>query len=129
MIAAENAPALAPEQMRRRVDDLPLPGRPLEWDDEGTPLEGSSVVYLYRPRAERFPRWAEIRTQEHLLDIQAEPTRFEIRTLFTVPVEDLARAPLTLIAEARMKLDRIEAAQGKAIASFRAVVAEIARQP
>jgi len=121
-------PAATNTALMRRLTDFPLPKRPLEWDEEGTPITGS-VVYQYHPRGERFPLWADIRTEEHLLDIQAQPERFELRTLFAASVEDLARSPGTLIAAARIKLDRIEAAQGKAIASFRAAMAEIAGQP
>lgn len=113
---------------RRRVDDFPLPGQPLDWSDAGTPLESTSVVYLYRPTGERFVRWAEIRTQEHLLDVQAAPDRFVVRTLFTVPVDELSRSPTTLVAMAQTKLDRIQAATGKVIANFRAAMAEIGGQ-
>lgn len=114
--------------LMRRVDDFPLPSRPLDWDEEGTPIEGS-VVYLYHPRGERFVRWAEIRTQEQLLDIQAAPDRFEIRTLFSVPVEDLARSPISLVAAARIKLDIIERATGAAIANMRAVAQQLGAKP
>lgn len=128
MTAMEAAPPVAPEQMRRRVDDLPLPGQPLDWGDEGTPFESTNVVYLYRPRAERFPRWAEIRTQEHLLDVKKEPSRFEIWTLFRVSVDDLARAPVSTIALAQTRLDRIERAAGAAIANMRTAMREFGDQ-
>lgn len=127
MTASTQAPA--PEVPQRRFDDHALPGRPLEWDVDGTPLEGTSVVYLYRPRTEQFKRWAEIHTQEHLLDIQAAPERYEVRTLFTVSVDDLVRAPVATIARAQTKLDIIQAATGAAIANMRAVAREMAEQP
>jgi len=114
---------------RRRVDDMLLPDRPLDWDDEGTPLASTTVVYLYRPRAEQFKRWADIRTQEHLLDVQAAPDRYELRTLFTVPVDELSRSPLALVAAAATKLDIIRAGTGAAIANMRAVAREIAELP
>jgi len=114
---------------RRRVDDMPLPDRPLDWDDEGTPLASTTVVYLYRPRAEQFKRWDDIRTQEHLLDVQAAPDRYELRTLFTVPVDELSRSPLALVAAAATKLDIIRAGTGAAIANMRAVAREIAELP
>ena len=114
---------------RRRVDDMLLPDRPLDWDDEGTPLASTTVVYLYRPRAEQFKHWADIRTQEHLLDVQAAPDRYELRTLFTVPVDELSRSPLALVAAAATKLDIIRAGTGAAIANMRAVAREIAELP
>ena len=114
---------------RRRVDDMLLPDRPLDWDDEGTPLASTTVVYLYRPRAEQFKRWDDIRTQEHLLDVQAAPDRYELRTLFTVPVDELSRSPLALVAAAATKLDIIRAGTGAAIANMRAVAREIAELP
>jgi hypothetical protein len=125
--ASTQAPA--PVTPQRRFDDHALPDRPLEWDVDGTPLEATSVVYLYRPRAEQFKRWAEIHTQEHLLDVQAAPERYELRTLFTVPVDDLVRAPITTIAIARQKLDTIQAATSAVIANMRAFAREIAELP
>ena len=130
MTMPETSPAAAPAPVAqlRRIDDLPLPSRALDWDEEGTPLEGS-VVYQYHPRNERFARWADIRTREQLLDIQAAPERFEMRTLFAVPVDALAYHPTTLIAAARIKLDLIEKATGAAIANMRAAMREFGGQP
>lgn len=122
MTASTQAPA--PVTPQRRFDDHALPDRPLDWDDEGTPLASTTVVYLYRPLNEQFKRWADIRTQEHLLDVQAAPDRYELRILFTVPVEDLARAPLAHVAMARTRLDTIQRAAGAAIANMRAVACE-----
>lgn len=113
---------------QRRIDDLPLPAHQLQWNEEGTPLAGTSVVYLYRPRDERFARWADILTQEHLLEVKAAPERFELRTLFTVPVDELARSPITLVAAAQTKLDIIKAATSAVIANMRAVAREIGGQ-
>lgn len=128
MNATEAVPALAPEQMRRRIDDLPLPARPLDWDDEGTPLDHPSVVYLYHPKGARPVLWMEIKTRENLLDVQAAPDRYELRTLFAASVEDLARSPLSMIASAQIKLDRIRTATGQAIAAARRALNEIASQ-
>ncbi|WP_312517270.1 hypothetical protein [Massilia sp.] len=123
MTASTQAPA--PVTPRRRFDDHALPDRPLEWDDEGTPLASTTFVYPYRPRNEQFKRWADIRTEEHLLDVQAAPERYELRILFTVPVEYLARAPLAHVAMARTRLDTIQRAAGAAIANMRAVACEL----
>jgi len=130
MTMPETSPAAAPAPVAqlRRIDDLPLPARALDWDEDGTPIEGS-VVYQYHPRNERFARWIDIRTREQLLDIQAQPERFEVRTLFTVPVDDVARNPITLIAAARVKLDIIERAAGAAIANMRTVAQQLGGQP
>lgn len=115
--------------LQRRVDDLPLPVQPLEWGDDGTPLKPSSVVYFRRPVDKRFPLWEQIKTQERLAETKAAPERFELLTLFTVPVEDLARAPLATIMEARLHLDRIRAATEKAISGMREVAREMAVKP
>lgn len=119
----------APDAPQRRVDDLPLPGHPLEWGDDGTPLPASSVVYLYKAHAWTDNRWMEIKTREQLALIQARKDVFELRTLFTVSVEDLARAPLATILEARLHLDRIKAATEKAISGMREVARETAARP
>jgi len=112
------------QQLMRRLTDRALPGRPLDWDEAGTPIDGT-VVYQYHPRAERFPLWADIRTREHLLDIQAQPERYEVRTLFTVSVDDLARGPLSRVSAARERLDQIEKVGGATIASMRASVTNL----
>ena len=127
MTASTQAPA--PVTPQRRFDDHALPDRPLDWDDEGTPLASTTVVYLYRPLNEQFKRWADIRTEEHLLDVQAAPDRYELRILFTVPVEDLARAPISHVAMARTRLDTIQRAAGAAIANMRAVACEFKELP
>ncbi|OIJ42024.1 hypothetical protein [Massilia timonae] len=125
-----STPAPAPDALQRRVDDLPLPGQPLYWGEDGTPLPPSSVVYQYRPQAdERHRLWSDITTQELLAYVKAAPERFELRTLFTVSVEDLARAPLATILEARLQLDRIKAATEKAISGMREVARETAVKP
>ncbi|WP_314435838.1 hypothetical protein [Massilia timonae] len=111
--------AVSGAELQRRVDDLPLPAQPLEWGDDGTPLEPSSVVYFRRPVDKRFPLWEQIKTQERLAETKAAPGRFELLTLFTVPVDDLARAPLVTILEARLSLDRIEAKTRAAIDGWR----------
>jgi hypothetical protein len=114
-------------ELQRRVDDMPLPDRQLDWDD-GTPIEGN-VVHQYHPRGERLPRWADIKTREHLLDVQAQPARFEVRTLFKVPVDDLARGPISRVAAAQERLDRIERLAGAAIANMRAAMAALGEKP
>jgi hypothetical protein len=121
-------PAADNRTMLRRLSDK-LPGQPLDWGGDGTPFEGSTVVYLCRVRDALPVRWSEIHTKEHLLDVQAEPTRYEVRTLFTVPVDELSRSPLALVAAAATKLDIIRAGTGAAIANMRAVAREIAEMP
>lgn len=120
--------APAPE-LQRRVDDQALPDCPLDWGSDGTPLPDSSIVYLYRTRAGGFAMWAEIKTQERLADVQASPDHFELRVLFTLPVEDLARGVLVPIMEARLRLDRIKKATDQAIAGMHEVMREMAVKP
>lgn len=116
-------------ELQRRVDDLPLPVQPLEWGDDGTPLEPSSAVYFRRPLDKRFPLWEQIKTQERLAETRAAPERFELLTLFTVPVDELARGSLVPIMEARLRLDRIEAATARAVEGMREVAREMAVKP
>jgi hypothetical protein len=118
----------APE-LQRRVDDHALPDRPLDWGSDGTPLPASSIVYLYRPHAGGFPLWAEIKTQERLAEVQASPDHFELRVLFTLSVEDLARGALVPIMEARLRLDRIKKATDQAISGMHDVIRELAVKP
>lgn len=105
----------APEtgEQQRRMDDLTLYGQSLEWVDDGTPLPASSIVYLRRPRDQRFPLWELIKTQERLAEAQTASGRFELLILFTVPVEDLARGQLVPVMEARLRLDRMKDATSK----------------
>jgi len=129
MTSTTTTEAPAPAALQRRIDDLALPGQPLEWGEEGTPLPGASVVHQYRLLNDRFERWMDIRTQEHLLEVQAAPDRFKVRIMFTVPVDDISRAPVSFVAAAQTRLDIIHAATGAAIANLRAVAREIAELP
>lgn len=117
-------PAADNRNMMRRLSDRTPPSEPLDWGQDGTPFESTTVVYLYKARAWTDNRWMEIKTQEHLLDVQAAPDRYELRILFTVPVDDLARAPIAHVAMARTRLDTIQRAAGAAIANMRAVACE-----
>ena len=116
-------------ELQRRVDDHALPDYPLDWGSDGTPLPASSIVYLYRPHAGGFALWAEIKTEERLAEVQASPDHFELRVLFTLPVEDLARGALVPIMEARLRLDRIKKATDQAIAGLHDVMREMAVKP
>ncbi len=129
MTTTTSTQAPAGAELQRRVDDLPLPGLPLDWGDDGTPLEPSSVVYFRRPLDKRFPLWEQIKTKERLAQTQAAPERFELLTLFTVPVDELARGSLVPIMEARLRLDRIEAATARAVEGMREVAREMAVKP
>lgn len=108
----------AADTLQRRVDDMPLPGHSLDWGEDGSPLPPSSIVHLYRPLDERHRLWSEIKTQELLAYVQAAPDRFELRTLFTVPVDDLARSQLVPVMDARLRLDRMNAAARQAVAGI-----------
>lgn len=122
-------PAADNREMMRRLDDAPLPNHSLDWGEDGSPLPASSVVYQYRPYDERHRLWSDIKTEELLAYVRSAPERFELRTLFTVSVDDLARAPLATILEARLHLDRIKAATEKAISGMREVARETAARP
>lgn len=122
-------PAPAPDALQRRVEDMPPAAARLDWEDDGTPLPASSVVYLFRSREAGLPLWDEIKTQERLELVKSAPDRFELRTLFTVSVDDLVRAPLATILEARLHLDRIKVATEKAISGMREVARETAARP
>lgn len=120
----------APDTPQRRVDDLPLPGQPLYWGEDGTPLPASSVVYQYRPQAdERHRLWSDIKTEELLAYVQAAPERFELRTLFAVPVEDLARAPMTTIITAQAELDKARRARDAAVIQLHAALTALGELP
>lgn len=128
-MTSTTTPAPAPDALQRRVEDMPPAAARLDWEDDGTPLPASSVVYLFRSREAGFPLWDEIKTQERLQLVQEAPDQFELLTLFTVPVDDLARSPLTVILDARLHLDRIKAATEKAISGMREVARETAARP
>jgi len=128
--AAERmVPAADNSGLKRRIEDMPPAARRLDWDEDGTPLPPSSVVYLFRSHDRDFPLWDQIKTQERLQAVKEAPDQFELLTLFTVPVDDLARSPLATILEARLHLDRIKAATEKAISGMREVARETAGRP
>jgi len=127
MTATPQAPAPAAPQ-RRTLEDFPLPGQPLAWSEDGTPFESTNVVYFYREHAWEPRRWAEINTQERLLELKAAPALYEVRTMFNVSVEALSRAPITHYAAAQTKLDIINAAAGAVKANLRAFLRETAEK-
>lgn len=126
MTTTDTTQASAPEQLRR-FDDQALPEHPLEWGSDGTPLPDSSIVYLYRPRGGVL--WAEIKTQERLADVQASPGHFDLRVLFTLSVEDLARGTLVPVMEARMHLDRMKKAAAQVVSGLHDVIRELGVKP
>ncbi|WP_137171403.1 hypothetical protein [Massilia sp. HP4] len=128
-MTSTSLPAPDTDALQRRVDDMPPAARRLDWDEDGTPLPASSVVYLFRSRDRDFPLWDMIKTQERLQIVREAPEQFELLTLFTVPVDDLARTSLAKILEARLHLDRIKAATEKAISGMREVARETAARP
>jgi hypothetical protein len=122
-------PAADNRDMMRRLEDQSLPSAPLDWGNDGSPLPPSSIVYLYRPHAGGFTLWTEIKTQERLAEVQASPDHFELRVLFTLSVENLARGTLVPVMEARLRLDRIKRATDQAIAGMHEVIREMAVKP
>ncbi len=127
-MTTDTTQAPAPEQLRR-VDDLALPEQPLEWGNDGTPLPPSSIVYFYRLRRGGLDLWSEIKTQERLASIQAQPDTFELRVLFTLSVEDLARGTLVPVMEARMHLDRMKKAAAQVVSGLHDVIRELGVKP
>ena len=128
-MTSTSLPSPDADALQRRVDDMPPAARRLDWDEDGTPLPPSSVVYLFRSHDKDFPLWDLIKTQERLQLVQEAPDQFELLTLFTVPVDDLARNSLSVILSARLHLDRIKAATEKAISGMREVARETAARP
>ena len=123
-------PTAENSELMRRVDDLPLPGHSLDWGEDGSPLPPSSVVYQYRPLAdERHRLWSDIKTQELLAYVQAAPDRFELRTLFTVPVDELWRAPLITILSHLAALDKAKVARDAAVAQLHVALAALGELP
>lgn len=121
--------APAPAVPQRRVDDLPPPAQPLQWSEDATPLPASSVVYQYRPHDERHRLWSDIETEELLTYVRATPERFELRTLFEVPVADLARAPMSTVAAHVVALDKAKVARDAAAVQLRAALAALGELP
>lgn len=120
----------APGALQRRVDDLPLPGHSLDWGEDGSPLPPSTVVYQYRPRAdERHRLWADIKTEELLAYVQAAPERFELRPMFTMPIDEVVRAPSVVVLTALAALDRSRSEAEAAKAKLRAALAALGGMP
>jgi len=119
----------APAVPRRRVDDLPPPAQPLQWGEDVTPWPASSVVYQYRPHDERHRLWSDIETEELLAYVHTTPERFELRTLFAVPVDDLARAPMSTVITAQADLDKARRARDAAVVQLHAALAALGELP
>ena len=71
-------------------------------------LASSSVVYFCRTVGAISETWERVTSHESLAAIQADASQYELLTLFTVPVDDVARAPVSTVARARAELDLIE---------------------
>lgn len=128
-MTSTTTPAPATDALQRRVEDMPPAAARLDWEDDGTPLPASSVVYLFRSREAGFPLWDEIKTQERLELVQAAPERFELRTLFAVPVDDLARAPMSTIITAQAELDKARRARDAAVLQLHAALTALGELP
>lgn len=95
---------------QRRIEDK-RSNEHVHWKDADgdRQLGASSIVYMARSRRSEGDEWTEIKTQENLAALQDNPEQFEVRTLFTVPVDLLSRAPISAVAAARAALDKLEA--------------------
>lgn len=58
-----------------------------------TPLAPSSALDQCRLLSDPLRQWVDIETEEMLEYAKARPDVFEIRTLYAMPVDELARAP------------------------------------
>lgn len=117
--------APAPGELQRRVDDAPQPGQPLDWGDDGTQLPASSAVHQYRPHDERHRLWSDIKTEELLAYVQGAPERFELRTLFAMPIDDIARSPNVVVLSALEVIDRCNREGEAAKAKLRAALSAL----
>lgn len=82
--------------------------------DGGTPLPVSSIVYFASERSAVEDQWTRLTSQENLAAVNANPEQFKLLTLFTVPVDELARSPIAHVARAQAELDKIERRRAKA---------------
>lgn len=121
--------APAPGELQRRVDDAPQPGQPLDWGDDGTQLPASSAVHQYRPHDERHRLWSDIKTEELLAYVQGAPERFELRTLFAMPIDEVVRAPSVVVLTALAALDRSRSEAEAAKAKLRAALSALGGMP
>lgn len=101
------------DQLQRRADDSRA-SEPVNWNGVATPLPDLSIVYLARHRANDTNTWIEIKTEEELADAHRSPNEIELRTVFTVPVAELARSPVSIVMRARVALDGLERRIAKA---------------
>lgn len=121
--------APVPSELQRRVDDAPQPGQPLDWGDDGTQLPASSAVHQYRPHDERHRLWSDIKTEELLAYVQGAPERFELRTLFAMPIDEVVRAPSVVVLTALAALDRSRSEAEAAKAKLRAALSALGGMP
>ena len=128
MTTTDTTQAPAPEQ-QRRVDGQASPRNPLDWGDDGTPLAPSSALRQYRPRDDAFRLWSDIQTEELLACVQAEPARFELRTVFTMPVDELVRAPSVVVLTALAVFDQARRDREAAALKLRAALAALEEMP
>jgi hypothetical protein len=83
------APAADSRELMRRLAERGYPGV----TGPATPLAPSSALDQCRVISDPLRQWVDIETEEMLDHAKARPEVFEIRTLYAMPVDELARAP------------------------------------
>jgi hypothetical protein len=127
MTKTEITQAPTPEQ--RRADDQALPGCPLDWGIEGSPLPPSSIVYQYRCASWTDGLWMDINTQEFLDKVKSRPGIFTLRTLFTASMDDLVRAPNVVVLTALAVVDQARRDRQAAEIKLRAALSALEEMP
>ena len=114
-------PAADNRELMRRLAERRYPGV----TGPATPLAPSSALDQCRLLSDPLRQWVDVETEEMLDYAKARPDVFEIRTLYAMPVDELARAPnftvraaLDVVDQARRDRDVIEGQIRRSLAAL-----------
>lgn len=79
-----------------------------ESDEVCVALPSSSVVYFARTKGATNDEWKRVTDEETLKAIRADPDEYELEMFFTIPVDDVSRAPIGVVHAAVIALEKVE---------------------
>jgi hypothetical protein len=118
-------PAADNRELMRRLAEHAYPGV----TGPATPLAPSSALDQCRLLTDPLRQWVDVETEEMLDYAKARPDVFEIRTLYAMPVDELARAPNFTVRAALDVVDQARRDREAAALKLRAALAILEGMP
>ena len=118
-------PAADNRELMRRLAEHAYPGV----TGPATPLAPSSALDQCRLLTDPLRQWVDVETEEMLDYAKARPDVFEIRTLYAMPVDELARAPNFTVRAALDVIDQARRDRKVAASKLRAALAVLEEMP